>query len=216
MRITRRDGRLRPFSTPALAIIVVALAACRPQHLVADARQAAGCDRVAAHTLTDAGGHAAFVESTAIIQQAGGVFIMGYPTIVLPPAGTPVPANQADWPMFAGAQVNPAGEATFLPSPSMQRLANPKAIVDPSGDLSLFWVDGDSLYDAISGRPIRVAQWANGRWGDVVDLAGTDNMNDWRRNTVSGSNRCSGPSRRHWYSPPTSSMRRSLLMPCVG
>src|SRR3954462_6044222 len=27
------------------------------------------------------------------------------------------------------------------------------------------------------------------------------------RNTVSGSNRCGSPSRRHWYSPPTSSRR---------
>ena len=29
----------------------------------------------------------------------------------------------------------------------------------------------------------------------------------WSRNTVSGLNRCTSPSRRHWYSPPTSSRR---------
>src|SRR5215470_19833347 len=34
-----------------------------------------------------------------------------------------------------------------------------------------------------------------------------DRVECCRRKTVSGLNRCGGPSRRHWYSPPTSSRR---------
>ncbi len=36
------------------------------------------------------------------------------------------------------------------------------------------------------------------------------------RNTVSGSKRCCSPSRRHWYSPPTSSLRWAGEIPVVG
>ncbi|CAM5477823.1 hypothetical protein SCALM49S_08778 [Streptomyces californicus] len=38
----------------------------------------------------------------------------------------------------------------------------------------------------------------------------------WRRKTVSGSNRCGSPSRRHWYSPPISSARCAGAMPLAG
>ncbi len=37
-----------------------------------------------------------------------------------------------------------------------------------------------------------------------------------RRKTVSGSNRCGSPSRRHWYSPPMSSARCAAEMPEAG
>jgi hypothetical protein len=44
-----------------------------------------------------------------------------------------------------------------------------------------------------------------------VYFLNTSNCRDrvacWSRKTVSGLNRCSSPSRRHWYSPPTSSRR---------
>ncbi len=36
------------------------------------------------------------------------------------------------------------------------------------------------------------------------------------RNTVSGSNRCGSPSRRHWYSPPIGSRRCAGAMPSRG
>ena len=38
----------------------------------------------------------------------------------------------------------------------------------------------------------------------------------WSRNTVSGSNRWSSPSRRHWYSPPISRSRWEGAMPSRG
>ncbi len=38
----------------------------------------------------------------------------------------------------------------------------------------------------------------------------------WSRKTVSGSNRCGSPSRRHWYSPPTLRRRWAGEMPFGG
>lgn len=176
--------------TPALAALMTlatALIACSMTRREAAAGAASPCAASVAMVLTSPDGYSAFVETPQIVRGAEDIFIVGFPSFAFRPDGyfyragdkTTAPA------MLVGARVTDADRVSFLPSPVSQFLANPKPVVDPERRVHLFWVDGDTLFDPILGRPITTARWTGNRWSDPVQVISTGRTSVWRRNTIS-------------------------------
>jgi hypothetical protein len=72
-----------------------------------------------------------------------------------------------------------------IPEPTVARVFNPRAVVVPTGQVHLLWVDTDSTGMQGSDGPIKWAEWKGSHWTSSDSVSGTAGLRIWRHITVS-------------------------------
>ena len=151
------------------------------------AAQAIRCADFRPRALVVADSFVAYADSPEIARSPQGTFVVGWPAFAITAGRTQYRVPGAtDSSMLVGVLIDPTGVVRPLPEPTEARVFNPRPVVDPTGQLNILWVDGDSTgRSALTNRPIMWSRWLGSNWSTPDSVRRTAGLGIWRQNSVS-------------------------------